>query len=266
MRRRDKRELAELHKALAAAEETQRRSGPPSPAMSVPLSSSKEERQSSSVSMVGVSSSSSDGGCGGRNDGRCSGGGGFGSGGDGGVMRDDAAGCGGFASTISCTRGTADADDDDDDDDGDDVRVSRTRFDAGTLASNTNASTACSARDTLGEDASPAAETIPERGAVDRDRQLPSAGSTIAAGAADSRTAGVAGGGSVASLGSDCASTASRVGLLVRMGLLRARLDRGRRKEGEGVRPVAERLWREVEDLAVRSRAENVPFRLAGDY
>lgn len=260
MRRRDKRELADLHKALAAAEETQCGSGPPSPATSVPLYSSKEEQHSSLVSMVDVSGSSSDGG---------GGGGGFGSGGDGGDMRDDAVGCGGSASTISCTGGTAAADDDDDDhcdgDDGDDVRVSRTRFNAGTLASNTNESNTCSARDTLGENAPPAAETTPERGAVSRDRQVSSPGSTIAAGAADSLTAGVAGGGSVASLGSDSASTASRVGLLVRMGLLRARLDRGRRKEGEGVHPVAERLWREVEDLAVRSGTENVAFRLVGD-
>lgn len=43
----------------------------------------------------------------------------------------------------------------------------------------------------------------------------------------------------------------SRVSLLVRMGLIRARLDssRGEGRDGDGLRPVAEQLWREVEEL-----------------
>lgn len=54
--------------------------------------------------------------------------------------------------------------------------------------------------------------------------------------------------------GPDLTSTASRVQLLVRMGLLRARLDSSRGDGEGGLRPVAESLWREVEELARSGR------------
>lgn len=49
-------------------------------------------------------------------------------------------------------------------------------------------------------------------------------------------------------------STASRVALLVRMGLVRARLGSSSGRGDGGLRPVAESLWHEVEELAKSGR------------
>lgn len=57
-------------------------------------------------------------------------------------------------------------------------------------------------------------------------------------------------------------SNVSRAELLVRMGLLRAQLGGGRVAGDRGLRPIAESLWRDVEELG---RSGAVANRIAGE-
>ena len=60
-------------------------------------------------------------------------------------------------------------------------------------------------------------------------------------------------------------SRASRAELLVRMGLVRARLGVGRAAGDRGLRPVAESLWRDVEELGRSGAGRGAANRSAGE-